>query len=74
MSGHVRRNTQQWEQQGLYLYYLPPYSPELNHIEILWKQAKYFWRSFRYLVGDGLRDEVRYIMENYGKAFTVNFG
>lgn len=69
----MRDRCRQWEQQGLYLYYLPPYSPELNRIEILWKQAKYFWRSFRYLVGDSLRDEVRCIMENYGKAFTVNF-
>lgn len=33
---------QQWAAQGLYLYYLPPYSPELNRIEILWKQAKCF--------------------------------
>lgn len=69
----MRARRRQWERLGLYLYYLPPYSPELNHIEILWKQAKYFWRSFRYLKGDSLRDEVRFIMENYGKAFTVNF-
>jgi len=69
----MRERRRQWERQGLYLYYLPPYSPELNRIEILWKQAKYFWRSFRYLKGDSLRDEVRSIMENYGKAFTVNF-
>lgn len=62
-----------WEQKGLYLYYLPPYSPELNRIEILWKQAKYFWRKFLHLTGDSLREEVRSIMENYGKAFTVNF-
>lgn len=69
----MRDRRRQWEQQDLYLYYLPPYSPELNQIEILWKQAKYFWRSFLYLKGDNLRDEVRFIMENYGKAFTVNF-
>ncbi|MDQ1816862.1 transposase, partial [Massilia sp. CCM 9210] len=69
----MRIKRQQWERQGLYLYYLPPYSPELNRIEILWKQAKYFWRCFRYMAGDSLRDEVCSIMENYGKAFTVNF-
>ncbi len=27
------------------LLFLPPYSPELNLIEILWKQAKYHWGS-----------------------------
>ncbi len=64
----------QWEQQGLYLYYLPAYSPELNRIEILWKQAKHFWRKFIYLAKDSLLKEVRSIMENYGKAFTINFG
>jgi transposase len=71
--GPMEEKRQQWKQQGLYLYYLPPYSPELNRIEILWKQAKYFWRRFAYLAGAHLRDEVRAIMENYGKAFTVNF-
>ncbi|MFL9856252.1 transposase [Paraburkholderia madseniana] len=25
------------------LFYLPPYSPELNLIEIVWKHAKYHW-------------------------------
>lgn len=71
--GAMEEKRRQWEQKGLCLYYLPPYSPELNRIEILWKQAKYFWRRFLYLMGDDLRDEVRSIMENYGKAFTINF-
>lgn len=29
-----------WQERGLYLYYLPPYSPQLNPIEWLWKQIK----------------------------------
>jgi DDE superfamily endonuclease len=29
------------EAAGVLLYYLPPYSPELNRIEELWRQAKY---------------------------------
>jgi transposase len=28
------------------LFYLPPYSPELNLIEIVWKHFKYHWRRF----------------------------
>ena len=32
-----------WEAQGLFLWFLPPYSPELNLIGILWKQIKYHW-------------------------------
>lgn len=32
-----------WEAKGLYLYHLPPYSPELNLIEIVWRMVKYKW-------------------------------
>ncbi|WP_404841974.1 transposase [Burkholderia vietnamiensis] len=28
------------------LFYLPAYSPELNMIEIVWRQLKYRWRRF----------------------------
>ncbi|WP_415873359.1 transposase [Burkholderia ubonensis] len=28
------------------LFYLPPYSPELNLIEIVWRHLKYRWRRF----------------------------
>jgi transposase len=30
----------QWKKQGLIIKYLPPYSPELNLIEILWRNIK----------------------------------
>ena len=29
------------EAANVWLYYLPPYSPELNRIEELWRQVKY---------------------------------
>ena len=63
----------QWAAQGLYLYYLPPYSPELNRIEILWKQAKYFWRRFCSLKDDELLNEVNSILNAFGTKFTINF-
>lgn len=31
------------EEAGIYLLYLPPYSPDLNPIEFLWKSAKRFF-------------------------------
>ncbi|AWL03058.1 transposase [Massilia timonae] len=27
---HINKKRSQWAKDGLYLYYLPPYSPELN--------------------------------------------
>jgi transposase len=32
-----------WETRGLFLFYLPPYSPHLNLIETLWRKLKYEW-------------------------------
>lgn len=32
---------ERWAARGLHIYHLPPYSPELNSIERLWKKLKY---------------------------------
>src|SRR4029453_3461339 len=45
----------EWQARGLYVMYLPPYCPELNLIEIVWRKLKYEWlplsayRSFKNL-------------------------
>jgi transposase len=70
MEKHRRR----WAKKGLCLYYLPPYSPELNRIEILWKHAKYFWRRFVSVNGADLLAEIQSLMKGFGSEFTVNFG
>ncbi|MFL6717326.1 MAG: transposase [Burkholderiaceae bacterium] len=57
----------------MHLYYLPPYSPELNRIEILWKQPKYFWRRFCSLKGEELLNEANSISNAFGTDFTINF-
>jgi len=44
-------------ERGLLVYHLPPYSPELNSIERLWKKLKYqlmpvdAWEKFSTLLG-----------------------
>jgi transposase len=55
------------------LCYLPPYSPELNRIEILWKQAKYHWREFVTWTKDTLLENVRQLLDGYGTKFQINF-
>lgn len=45
-----------WAERGLFVYNLPPYSPELNSIERLWKKLKYqlmpadAWERFKTLL------------------------
>ena len=36
----------QWQNQDLYVYFLPSYSSEPNKIEILWRFIKYKWIPF----------------------------
>ncbi|MFD9910529.1 transposase [Streptomyces sp. NPDC059063] len=43
-SAHVAeafKGRRQLAKIGVELFYLPPYSPELNDIELVWRQAKY---------------------------------
>nr|WP_247873595.1 transposase [Burkholderia sp. LS-044] len=51
-------------------FYLPPYSFELNLIEIVWKQAKYHWRNWTKEAAD---DEVRSLLGAYGAKFQIVF-
>lgn len=40
ISHQVRQKEKEWQAQGLYLFFLPTYSPELNLIESEWHQIK----------------------------------
>ena len=42
-SNKFKQESIKWAERGLSLFYLPPYSPQLNAIEILWKFVKYYW-------------------------------
>lgn len=69
----MRQRQAQWQRQGRSLLYLPPYSPERNAIEIVWQQAKYFWRRFFTLSEKELHDEVDALMRGFGTDYTVTF-
>jgi transposase len=42
-SDEFAEEIERWQKEDLYLKYLPPYCPELNLIEILWRKIKYEW-------------------------------
>ena len=63
-----------WVKRGLIIKYLPPYSPELNLIEILWRFMKYYWLPFSaYMSFHCLVQAVEDILIRFGKDYTINF-
>lgn len=63
-----------WEQRGLTLFHLPPYSPHLNLAEILWRNLKYEWlRPQDYLCFEGLRYAVQLALAAVGSLLNITF-
>ena len=63
-----------WEKRGLYLFYLPPYSPELNPAEILWRILKGKWiRPIDYETTDSLFYCTNMALASVGTNLFVNY-
>lgn len=70
----VKKLFQIWQQRGLYIFYLPPYSPQLNIIERLWKEFKEGWlKPCDYQSTDHLFYAVNRICSNIGITLSVIF-
>jgi len=64
----------QWQEQDLYIFFLPPYSPELNKIEMLWRKIKYQWLDFdAYLSWQNLQQNLLQVLDNIGNKYILNF-
>ena len=61
------------EQHGLKLYFLPPYSPELNRIERLWHKMKYTWMAVKCRNSVELEADVDHIISNFGTTYKFSF-
>jgi hypothetical protein len=73
-SKKFKSNLYKWMNKGLTLLYLPPYSPQLNIIEILWRFMKYVWIDYKaYLSFENLKQYIGLIFDKYGKDFLINF-
>jgi transposase len=59
--------------QGLTLYFLPPYSPELNRIELLWHKMKYEWLAFKSRTAEALETDINEITNNFGTKYCFDF-
>ena len=63
-----------WKKKGLIIKYLPPYSPELNLIEILWRRMKYTWLPFSaYECLNALNEALETILSQVGSKYQLTF-
>ncbi len=60
------------QKQGLTLYFLPPYSPELNRIEKLWHLIKHKWLAFKARDPQTLEKDVQHVLDNFGTIYRFN--
>jgi transposase len=70
----VKLRMADWEKQGVNFHFIPPYSPELNLIEILWKKIKYEWMPLSaYKNYQSMKSAVLLILDGFGKKYTISF-
>jgi transposase len=70
----INQALDRWQQRGLFLFYLPPYSPHLNIAERLWKELKARWlkpEDFR--TTDNLFFAVNMALAAVGKQLFIQF-
>ena len=63
-----------WEKRGLFLFFLPPYSPHLNIAETLWRILKGKWlRPVDYISTDSLLYATNRALAALGTELNINF-
>jgi len=68
------KKVKQWQEQDLYIFFLPAYSPELNKIEMLWKKIKYQWLDFdAFLSWQNLQNHLSNVLQNIRLKYIINF-
>ena len=64
-----------WVEKNLTIFYLPPYSPQLNPIEMVWKFMKYYWIELdAYKSIKNMKDYVEKVIIGYGEKYEIKFG
>lgn len=63
-----------WQKRGLFIFFLPPYSPQLNIAERLWKEIKEGWiKPADYIDADCLFYAINRISANIGEKLFLKF-
>jgi len=70
----IRERIPYWQKRGLYIFFLPPYSPHLNIAEIVWRKLKKEWLNPEdYLYKDKLFYAVNRCMASVGHSLRIKF-
>lgn len=64
----------EWQSKNLEFFWLPPYSPQYNLIEILWKFIKYEWIEISaYESWTSLLEYLEKVLSQFGEKYVINF-
>jgi len=70
----IRQMRPVWENRGLFLFYIPPYSPHLNIVETLWRVMKGKWfRPQDYTCADTLFYATNRALAAIGGDLKINY-
>jgi transposase len=70
----IQQGLPYWQQRGLFILFLPPYSPHLNLAETLWRKLKTEWlRPEDYSEKEGLFYTVNQCLATVGRELHINF-
>ncbi len=76
-SNKFKDKIDEWKEKGIHIYFIPPYSPNLNTIETLWKFMKYIWFEIETFSSfESLWNYIEKVLKEYGKneKYVINFG
>lgn len=72
--GKMKEMVEKWRRRGLYIFYLPPYSPHLNIAETLWRILKTKWiKPCHYIDTSTLFNATHEILDGIGEKYRVNY-
>ena len=70
----IKERVKVWQQRGLYLFYLPRYSPHLNIVETLWRKLKYEWLTpIDYQSKEHLFYQITLALKAVGNSLFIRF-
>ncbi len=70
----IKERIRIWQSRGLYLFYLPRYSPHLNIVETLWRKLKYEWLTPNdYQSKEHLFYQINLALKAVGNSLFIRF-